>query len=85
MMIHCHTNLDLYNELWPIDLQCVPRIDDEIESMTRRNGRALLLRVVAVRWKMNPDGITHTPHIELHTRHGWSVADFTAWYDEFRK
>lgn len=77
--IHCHTNLDLNMERWPESLPAVPRIGDDIQSLTvHDNNFQLLLKVVAVRWK--GDGKNAKPYIELSCRNSMSIQEFYKWY-----
>jgi hypothetical protein len=75
MLVICHTNLDLRNEVWPIDLPCVPRVGDNIQSQTRHRGGLfqLELKVCRVTWKPVRQSdyeygrpVEYIPHIELH-------------------
>jgi hypothetical protein len=70
IQVSCHTNLDLRGERWPSMLPCMPCVGDEIESATahrQSNGNyfRLQLKVCAIRWEYNSDGIW-SPVIELH-------------------
>jgi hypothetical protein len=65
MKIICHTNLDLIYEVWPTELPCVPRVEEEIQSKIKHGDFILSLQVVKVRYVhfKNNEWI---PHIELH-------------------
>ena len=87
MKVHCRTNLDLFNESWPMQLPAVPNVGDHIESSTVRNHFRLTLQVKSIEYKADSNGVWY-PEIELHMsdryhRHfdkGWSIVDFYDWY-----
>jgi hypothetical protein len=83
MEIHCHTNLDLFNESWPTNLPSIPRVGDSIDSKTIHKDFCLTLKVVAVRWKYsrnNSNSNSYYPVIELHDPHKRSIKEFYEWY-----
>jgi hypothetical protein len=82
VQIHCHTNLDLFNEQWPTELPALPRIGDEIESMISHNDFRLSLMVTGVRWRYIDNGIDYEyiPYIELHDYRQRSIKEFYEWY-----
>ena len=75
--VHCHTNLDLSSEEWPTELPTVPRLGDQIDSMTIHGDFRLSLMVVGIHWKY--DG-KYYPSIELHDHKQRSVREFYEWY-----
>ena len=79
MNIHCKTNLDVWNEMWPGNLPAVPRVGDNIESATLHRGMFILtLKVTAVTWKNGRHG--YYPEIELHDGQNRSIKEFFEWY-----
>lgn len=82
--IHCHTNLDLLNEVWPKELSRVPCVGEEIQSQTNHYCRGdfrLSLKVVAVRWEYNNQSMSYIPEIELHNIiKNRTVREFYEWY-----
>ncbi len=78
--IYCHTNLDLFNEKWPLILPAIPRVGDIIESKTSHGKFKLSLKVVRVTWKCDDDWGKHYPEIELHDRMDRSIKEFFEWY-----
>jgi len=78
MKVHCHTNLDLWNERWPTDLPAVPVEGQMIESMVSCGRFRLSLKVVNVTWKYSSTG--YYPQIELHDCVERSITNFHKWY-----
>ena len=81
--IHCRTNLDLAGEKWPRSLPIVPRVGDNIESLTKHGNFRLSLRVAAVNFRAKSEfrlEETHTVEIELHDKFQRSIRDFYEWY-----
>ena len=67
MRVLCKTNLDLFCEIWPVELPSIPNVGDEIESARKwQNDFRLSLRVCAVRWEYCESIREWIPVIELH-------------------
>ncbi len=96
MKVICHTNLDLYHEVWPSDLPALPRVGDIIESGTTRRNFRLELQVYSVTFiyverPLHVDGPMWVPKIELHMcdwmkrlpakKDGASPGSITAFYE----
>ena len=75
--ISFYTNLDLFNEVFPDQLQQVPRVGDLVESRTiHSDGFQLKLRVVSVTWRNQM-----RPLVELHApNYISSITEFYNWY-----
>ena len=83
MKVHCQTNLDLYNEEWPIDLPCIPRVGDYIVSRTEHADMfSLKLEVVSVTWVYHRLWHEWQTTIELHIPKSYklSIKQFYEWY-----
>lgn len=78
----CNTNLDLFHEVWPEMLPCLPPIGSYIESKTEHhypNGYfRLSLKVVSINFVYTSDG--YKVYIELHDPHKRSIKEFYEWY-----
>ena len=95
----CRTNLDLHNERWPDFMMAIPRIGDEIRSLTRHGDFRLSLEVVKVTWEpreLDFKQIAWWPEIELHmtrfqrklpseTGEVGSIRAFYEWYAKLTK
>lgn len=82
--IYCVTNLDLWNEQWPVELPEIPQVGDEIESMTLHRGTGtynlrLSLEVVKVRWRFRNN--QYVPEIELHIRSAHRKMSLNEWFE----
>ena len=83
--ILCFTNLALFNEKWPKELPAIPRVGEEIESMTLHASPEnyqfrLSLEVCKVRWVFHHHhGV---PEVELHicSRQRVSLNEWYDWY-----
>ena len=71
----CRTNLDVYNEEWPIFVNFIPRIGDYVVSQTKHGVFQLKLKVVSVTWTSS-----EIVDIELHDYRGYSLRKFYEWY-----
>jgi hypothetical protein len=91
MQVHCHTNLDLFNEEWPSELPAVPNVGDHIQSRTKHGHFQLELKVCRVTWEYNENASAYVPKIELHMsdwmkglpskRKGAANGSITAFYE----
>jgi hypothetical protein len=71
MKVCCHTNLDLQNEVWPVELPCLPAVGHTIVSRTRHAVRRhsqfqLELQVVSIKWEFSNITNEWLPVIKLH-------------------
>lgn len=87
--VHCHSNLDLYNEQWPTQLVCRPNVGDYIPSATKwRNGVQLELMVVRVTHRTAVSLPHNGPYldVELHLPpHRFdNISHFEEWYRKIR-
>jgi hypothetical protein len=80
MRIHCHTNLDLVQEVWPDELPTIA-VGHRIQSKTKHGVFQLTLEVVEVTWEYG-DYNCYECNVELHDpiRLTRSIRDFYKWY-----
>ena len=88
MRIRCRTNLDNVNtcEIWPVELDCVPRVGELIQSITKWRKFQLQLKVVQVTYKCIEYHYWYA-EVELHIADGQpkSISEWQEWYQMARK
>lgn len=85
MQIHCYTNLDLNNEVWPKELEIAPNVGDIIQSRTRHtNGMMLELEVVKRTITYSNILDSYVLRLELHIPKNnifKTISEFQSWYE----
>ncbi|KKL26992.1 hypothetical protein LCGC14_2389690 [marine sediment metagenome] len=90
--VACHTNLDVYGEIWPNQLPFRPMVGDRIVSQTKRTLTQLVLEIVNITIRCidplerNAQTNNYYLDIELHLpKNRWqNINEFQKWYSKLR-